>query len=490
LEEPVPESQSQPQPQHRNALQRGFWLNEYQIKSVLGKPGGFGITYLATDTHLEQSVAIKEYLPSDFAVREGRSTVYVKSSSYEDNFKWGLDNFIKEARALARFTHPNIVRVLRFFEANGTAYMVMEYQEGKSLTDYLEQQRILTEEELLIIVKPLLDGLIEIHKANLLHRDIKPNNIYIRHDDSPVLLDFGSARYAVGQKTRSVTSIVTPGYAPLEQYDDEIKDQGPWTDIYAMGAVMYRAIKGEAPPAATRRVMKDPMISAVKVGKGKYNKNLLQAIDCALQLSEEDRPRTVDEWRDKMLAPPLQTVFSSDPVKSRWSIVSITGIFLIFLFSTMLTILWYQNQTLEVEIVQVQKEHKIAEKQLKVEQKRRKSAEQDFRQSKALIDEIRQFKPKMVDDLTTKYKITYEIKYYDVINVEANDILNVREFPGHQNNIVTQIPPTKKCVEFLGDYRLNDSQVWIKVRYQNTPGWVNSFYLMGSGHCEEEGELE
>ncbi|EDN69832.1 hypothetical protein BGP_1206 [Beggiatoa sp. PS] len=156
----------------------------------------------------------------------------------------------------------------------------------------------------------------------------------------------------------------------------------------------------------------------------------------------------------------------------------------------MLTILWYKNQTLEAKIVQVQKEHKIAEKQLKVEQKRRKSAEQDFRQSKALIDEIRQFKQKMVDDLTTKYKITYEIKYYDVINVEANDILNVREFPGHQNNIVTQIPPTEKCVEFLGDYRLNDSQVWIKVRYQNTQGWVNSFFLMGSGHCDEEEELE
>jgi serine/threonine protein kinase len=459
---------------------------------VLGKPGGFGITYLATDTHLQQSVAIKEYLPSDFAVREGRSTVYVKSSSYEDNFKWGLDNFIKEARALARFTHPNIVRVLRFFEANGTAYMVMEYQEGRSLTDYLAERRILTEDELKTIVEPLLDGLIEIHKANLLHRDIKPNNIYIRHDESPVLLDFGSARYAVGQKTRSVTSIVTPGYAPLEQYDDEIKDQGAWTDIYALGAVMYRAISGEAPPAATRRVMKDPMIPAVKKGNGKYNKNLLQAIDWALKLSEEDRPKTVDEWRAKMFAPHHPpTVFpTKEVVQSHWPIVSITGIFFIFLLSTMLTILWYNNQTLESEIATAQKERKIAEKQLKVEQKRRKSAEQDFRQSKALIDEIRQFKPQMVDNLATKYKITYEIKYYDVMNVEANDILNVREFPGHQNNIVAKIPPAEKCVEFLGDYRLNDCQVWIKVRYQNTQGWVNSSFLMGSGRCDEEEELE
>lgn len=186
--------------QHRNALPRGFKLFEYQIESVLGKPGGFGITYLATDSHLRQSVAIKEYLPTDFAIREGVSTVYVRSSSYEESFDWGLKCFIEEARVLAKFNHPNIVRVSRFFEAHGTAYMVMEYQKGQSLTDYLKQQRVLTEDELLAIVLPLLEGLKEIHLAGFLHRDIKPNNIYIREDKTPVLLDFGSARYAVGQK--------------------------------------------------------------------------------------------------------------------------------------------------------------------------------------------------------------------------------------------------------------------------------------------------
>lgn len=487
------EEQQLEEQQHRNALPRGFWLNEYQIESVLGKPGGFGITYLAKDTHLEQLVAVKEYLPSDFAIREGRSTVYVKSSSYEENFKWGLDNFINEARALARFNHINIVRVLRFFEANGTAYMVMEYHKGRSLTDYLEEKRILTEDELLTIVLPLLDGLSEIHNTGLLHRDIKPNNIYLRDDQSPVLLDFGSARYAVGQKTRSVTSIVTPGYAPLEQYDDVSKDQGPWTDIYALGAVMYRAINGEAPPAATRRVMKDkdPMSPAVKVGKGKYNKSLLQAMDWALQLSEEDRPPSIEQWRAKMLAPPPQKMLSTEQVPgSQWSMVNVTSIFLIFLLFTGVIALAYNNQILKKELSQVRQAHKIAQKQLNTEQNWRKQVDRNYLQAKGLIGEIKEFKPKYVTDLSSKYDINYNIKYYDVINVTIDDTLNVREFPGHQNNKIAKIPHFETCIQFLGDYRLNESQVWVKVQYQNIQGWVNSFYLIRSEHCDEEDEVE
>jgi serine/threonine protein kinase len=489
--------------QHRNALPRGFQLFEYQIESVLGKPGGFGITYLATDTHLRQSVAIKEYLPTDFAIREGVSTVYVRSSSYEDSFDWGLKCFIEEARTLAKFNHPNIVRVSRFFEAHGTAYMVMEYQKGQSLTDYLKQQRILTEDELLAIVIPLLDGLTEIHLAGFLHRDIKPNNIYIREDKTPVLLDFGSARYAVGQKSRSVTSIVTPGYAPLEQYDNEISDQGPWTDIYALGAVMYCAISGEAPPAATRRVMKDPMIPAVQIGKGKYDNNLLQAIDWSLQLSEEDRPRTVEQWRDKMLTPTRSPSLLNNSKKEilgrHWWFINIIGGVVILLLTITVGILLHKNflyiAEKEAAIARIQSDaaaklaneqqlRLVVEKQLSTEKKRREKAESDLLVARTLIEKIRRFDPQVVSSYDAP-------KYYDVTNVEPNDVLNIREFPGYFNNKVAEIAPTQKCLKFLGKYRILKTQLWVKIEYQKTPGWVNSAFLVENSSCNQgEKEIE
>jgi serine/threonine protein kinase len=424
-------------------------LNEYQIKSVLGKPGGFGITYLATDTHLHQSVAIKEYLPSDFAIREGVSTVSVKSSSDEESFKWGLKCFIDEARILAKFNHHNIVKVLRFFEANGTAYMVMEYQKGKSLVEYLKQRRI-TEKELLTIVLPLLDGLEEVHKVGLSHRDIKPSNIYIRsRDNSPVLLDFGSARYTIGRKTRSITSIVTPGYAPLEQYDTEMKNQGAWTDIYALGAVMYYAINGEAPPAATSRVMKDPMIPAVKVGKGQYNNRLLKSIDWALELSEEDRPQTVALWRDKMLEP---TPTTPDPAKPRfqipWNVVGIAAVVVILLLFATVTLKnnSYNNQ---------------------LERERCQAGELNHQEAMAVVAEIQRFNPQTASGF----------KYYKIINVASDNVLNIRKFPGRSNEVIRKIPPTEKCIKFLGDYCFLKSQVWVKIQYKQVQGWVKSSYL-------------
>jgi serine/threonine protein kinase len=494
--------------QHRNALPPGFELQEYQIESVLGRPGGFGVTYLATDTHLCQSVAIKEYLPIDFAVREGRSTVYVRSTAYDDSFKWGLNCFIEEARVLAKFNHPNIVRVLRFFEANGTAYMVMEYQHGQSLTDYLKKMRVLTENELLKIVSPLLEGLKEIHNAGFLHRDIKPNNIYIRDDNTPVLLDFGSARYAVGQKTRSVTSIVTPGYAPLEQYDNEISDQGPWTDIYALGAVMYCAISGDAPPAATRRViMKDPMPPAVKIGEGKYKKNLLQAIDWALQLSEEDRPQSVDQWQEKMLASGsslnVHRVEFSQP--RWWSFFMVFSIVALILLSSTVALLWYDKQThnnelekqlqrhqiaenkLEKERKKEQEKRKIAEKHLVIERRHRKQAEEQLREIQALVEEIKRFEPQSIETLNF---FDEKQNFYEVTNVSIGDVLNLREFPGHLNKIVQEIPRTATCIEYLGGLRNIKSQVWVKIQYQEVQGWVNSTFLIQTEHCEAQENVE
>jgi serine/threonine protein kinase len=289
---------------HRNALPQGFRLEEYAVESLLGH-GGFGITYLAKDTRLEQWVAIKEYLPNELAVREGVSTVYAKSTSDEDAFKWGLQRFITEAQTLARFKHPNIVRVLRFFEAHGTAYMVMEYEDGDNLNDYLLDHPM-NEDVLLAIVLPLLDGLEKIHAAGFLHRDIKPSNIFIRRDGSPVLLDFGAARYAVGLKTTSLTSIVSPGYAPFEQYDPK-SAQGAWSDIYALGGVMYFLISGERPKEVVGRLKHDNMVRAQELGCGRYRPELLRAVDWALALDEQARPQSVPEWREALLAQPLET---------------------------------------------------------------------------------------------------------------------------------------------------------------------------------------
>ena len=284
---------------HRNALPHGFKLEEYTIDSVLGH-GGFGITYLAKDHHLDQWVAIKEYLPNNLAVREGVSTVYAKSSSDEKAFKWGLERFIQEAQTLAKFRHEGIVKVLRFIEANQTAYMVMEYQQGESLEDKIRQEGALDEPALLAMILPILDGLEKVHEIGFLHRDIKPSNIFICDDGSPLLLDFGAARQAIQSTDRSLTSVVTPGYAPFEQYDSK-SEQGAWTDIYAIGGVMYFSISEKQPTEVVTRLKKDTMPRATTIGAGDYSSQILKAIDWALAIDEEARPQSVQELRIALL---------------------------------------------------------------------------------------------------------------------------------------------------------------------------------------------
>lgn len=284
-----------------HALPRGFKLHEYQIESVLGD-GGFGITYLARDINLSKMVAVKEYLPSDLAIRQGQSEVMPKSQTSEDDFLWGLKAFLQEAQTLAHFEHPNIVPVHRFFEANGTAYIVMAFQEGESLYELIDRLGTLDQTTIEAIVFPLLDGLEQVHKLGFLHRDIKPENIYIRTDGTPVLLDFGAARQALGNRTRSLTSIVTRGFAPFEQYTSTGK-QGPWSDIYAMGAVMYNAVTGRPPADSPDRMDSDPLVPAVEVGADRYGHAFLSAIDAALQMKVDDRPQTVSAWRDMLEQP-------------------------------------------------------------------------------------------------------------------------------------------------------------------------------------------
>ena len=275
-------------------------MQDFEFHRVLGH-GGFGITYLGWNIALDIPVAIKEYLPADLAMREQDMSVLPKSSGDEADFQWGLDRFLDEARVMARFKHPNIVQVQHFFQAHGTAYIVMEYVEGETLSDFLKQRGTLTESELKNILLPLLAGLIEVHEAGILHRDIKPGNILLRAaDGSPVLVDFGAARQAVGARSRSVTAVLTPGYAPIEQYSSR-GHQGPWTDIYAMGGVCYQALTGTVPDEAMDRIRQDPTIPITEAAKNKATQPFLSAIDWSLRVEEADRPQGVRVWRATLL---------------------------------------------------------------------------------------------------------------------------------------------------------------------------------------------
>jgi len=292
--------------QHHNALNKYDMLHWYEIKSILGQ-GGFGITYLAKDTNLDQMVAIKEYLPTEFSTRDASSTVQPVSENHTEIFNWGKQRFMDEAKTLAQFKHSNIVRVQSFFESNNTGYMVMEYEEGTDFSVLIKAGETFNEARLLKIVIPILEGLEIVHKNGFIHRDIKPHNIFIRRDGSPVLIDFGSARQAIGGQTRTLTSLVTPGYAPFEQYHETEGKQGPWTDIYSLGATMYCAITGKAPVESLKRGMArlehntDAYLNLTDLKADKYSEHFLKAIDHALQFSEKDRPASVSEWKKMLL---------------------------------------------------------------------------------------------------------------------------------------------------------------------------------------------
>lgn len=280
------------------SLPPGTQLHEYRIERVLGH-GGFGITYLARDINLDKRVAIKEFLPNDIATRGPDQTVTVRSHDSREAFRWGLDNFIKEARVLGKFSHASLIPIHRFFEANNTAYFVMEFAEGLTLASLLRHEGQLDENRLLGILRPILDGLEEVHARQVLHRDIKPDNIILRQGTAPVLIDFGAARQNLTSMTRSVMSVLTAGYAPVEQYATG-GNQGPWTDLYAIGAVAYRAISGNKPPDAISRIRHDPLEPASRVGEGRYSKHFLAAIDWALAVEPEDRPSSVAQFREAL----------------------------------------------------------------------------------------------------------------------------------------------------------------------------------------------
>ena len=279
---------------HHLALPVGFQIEHFRIEAVLGK-GGFGITYLAVDLQLGKRVAIKELLPDTIATRVEGLTVVPHSHGMQENWEWARDRFLEEARTLATFSHPAIVGIHRLIEANGTVYMVMDYVEGESYEARLH--RIGSEPDqasLMAVIGPILSGLEEVHAHGLLHRDIKPENILINKRGQPVLIDFGSARESVG-KTITMTSIVTHGYSPIEQYQTKGR-MGPWTDVYAIAAVMCRAITGEKPPVATDRLVADDIVLLSNQKVSGFPLRLRAAVDRGLAIRTEDRPASLREW--------------------------------------------------------------------------------------------------------------------------------------------------------------------------------------------------
>jgi serine/threonine protein kinase/HAMP domain-containing protein len=280
----------------------GFRLHEYRIDGVLGQ-GGFGIAYAATDVNLASKVVIKEYLPEEFAYRAADNTVQARDDTDQEFYQSGLDSFLVEARTLATFRHPHIVRVARFFEANKTAYMVLEYERGQSLKAWRKKRGDNIPEQMLVtLLAPLLDGLAVVHKSGYLHRDIKPDNIYVRDEDgSLVLLDFGAARQTASEKAE-IGTVVTPGYGPIEQYAGGGR-QGPWTDIYALGATLFWLVSGRKPIDAPARLSHpDPLPSAESLGRDRFTPEFLRAIDWALKMHPNERPQDVAQFRSALFA--------------------------------------------------------------------------------------------------------------------------------------------------------------------------------------------
>ena len=304
------------QPGH--TLPAGTRLRDYEITGLIGE-GGFGIVYLAWDHSLQRRVAIKEYMPASMAARvNGSSAIVVKSERHLDTFRAGLKSFVNEARLLARFDHPSLVKVYRFWEENGTAYMVMPYYEGPTLKAALAALgRPPREDELRAWLTPLLDALAVMHAAQCYHRDIAPDNILLTAR-GPLLLDFGAARRVIGDMTHAITVVLKPGYAPIEQYGEVASmAQGAWTDLYALACVVYFAIVGRTPTSSVERLMDDRLEPLAVSAAGRYGDAFLRAIDAALAVRPADRPQTERQFRallDAGRPPPSPPARAAIPV--------------------------------------------------------------------------------------------------------------------------------------------------------------------------------
>jgi serine/threonine protein kinase len=278
-------------PQVNSPLPAGFQLDQYRIERQLSL-GGFSIVYLAYDVD-GVPVAIKEYLPNSLALRKEGDIEPLVPAEHEAAFRYGMKCFFEEGRALAKLMHPNLVRVLNFFRANGTVYMVMQFERGRTLHDVIQRHRLeLRERFIRGLFTRMLNGLREVHAHKLLHLDIKPSNIYVRIDGTPVLLDFGAARQTLMTDQPILKPMYTPGFASPEQLSRR-EDLGPWSDIYSVGASLYACLAGAAPPRSDEREKTDTFQPALKAFAGRHSDQLLETIDWCLHLDPLERPQSV-----------------------------------------------------------------------------------------------------------------------------------------------------------------------------------------------------
>jgi serine/threonine protein kinase len=289
------------------ALPENSILENYRVIKPIAS-GGFSIVYLANDD-AGSSVAIKEYLPSSLALRgPGEMTPRISDDNMHI-FRYGMKCFFEEGRALARISHPNVVRVINFFRSNETVYMVMQYERGRTLQEHIIQRKgEIRENFIRHIFTQLMNGLREVHTNKLLHLDIKPANVYVRNDGIPLLLDFGAARQTLTEDAPRLNPMYTPGFAAPEQYKQR-ELLGPWTDVYSIGASMFACLAGIAPQSADQRLEKDKMQPATKLYKGKYSKELLEIIDWCLDLNHLNRPQSVFSLQKALIEnrPPVKT---------------------------------------------------------------------------------------------------------------------------------------------------------------------------------------
>ena len=286
--------------QANHPLPGGHQLEEYTIERQLSL-GGFSIVYLAHDPEGSQ-VAIKEYLPNSLALRAKGDVRPIITEEHLGAFRYGMKCFFEEGRALARLSHPNVIRVLNFFRANETVYMVMEYERGRTLQEFIHKhQGHVSERFIRGVFTRMLNGLREVHSHKLLHLDLKPSNIYLRGDNSPVLIDFGAARQTLASDQPMLKPMYTPGFASPEHYGNR-KELGPWSDIYSVGASMYACIAGCAPQAANERYTKDTLVPAMMRWEGEYSDRLLEIIDWCLNLNHLYRPQSVFTLQKALVA--------------------------------------------------------------------------------------------------------------------------------------------------------------------------------------------
>ncbi len=304
-----------------DALPIGTVLGDFTVTKVIGL-GGFGIVYMAHDRALERTVAIKEYLPITIAGRTNAQTVLVRSTHQLDTYTSGLHSFMREARLQARFSHPAMLEVYQVWEQNGTAYMAMRYYPGSSLRDLrhdAQGSQLFDEASIERIMSPVFDALEELHSQSILHRDVSPDNILIMPSGAPVLLDFGSARMVVAGAEQSLTTVLKPGYAPIEQYaDDGAMEQGPWTDVYGLGAVLHFLAVGNAPPQAVTRLLGGSLREFDEQAPFRYSPAFVAAVNGALVVKPHDRLKSVAALRDALgwgkpvpAERPMQTVITA-----------------------------------------------------------------------------------------------------------------------------------------------------------------------------------